>query len=166
MQSATNAEFREQVRQMSEQIRQQVQEQVNSHIRDRQAGVPLPPAPPAPPGAPDPGNPGLPGEPVVGVPPQLGPQVNIPPEAVDLSLAFFAMVAVCVIGWPIARALGRRIERRPVEPAQLPDATSAQLTRIEQAVEAMAIEVERISENQRFLTRVQAERERALSQGS
>lgn len=83
------------------------------------------------------------------------PNDVIPPQAVDISIAFFIMVAVILIGWPLARAMGRRLERRADAPS-LPDAAmSGQLQRIEQAVEAMSIEIERISESQRFLAKLQ-----------
>ena len=78
----------------------------------------------------------------------------IPPQAVDISYAFFAMVAVIFIGRPLARAFGRRLERSGQ--AALSPAVSEQLRRIEQAVDAMAIEVERISEAQRYFTKLQA----------
>jgi cation transport ATPase len=82
-------------------------------------------------------------------------QDMIPPQAVDISIAFFIMIAVIIIGWPLARAFGRRLERRADTPA-LPDAAiSGQLQRIEQAVEAMSIEIERISESQRFMAKLQ-----------
>ena len=79
---------------------------------------------------------------------------DFPPQIVDISVAFFIMCAVMVIGWPLARAFGRRLERRSDVPA-VTAASSQQLNRIEQAVEAMAIEVERISESQRFLAKLQ-----------
>lgn len=82
----------------------------------------------------------------------------IPPEAVDMAMGFFIMCAVMVVGWPIARALGRRIERTAATPAIEPQ-VSAQLHRIEQAVESMAIEVERISESQRFVAKLQSRSE-------
>jgi hypothetical protein len=79
----------------------------------------------------------------------------IPPQAVDISIAFFIMIAVIIIGWPLARAMGRRLERRADAPT-LPDpAITGQLQRIEQAVEAMSIEIERISESQRFIAKLQ-----------
>jgi hypothetical protein len=82
-------------------------------------------------------------------------QDMIPPQAVDISIAFFIMIAVIIIGWPLARAIGRRLERRADTPA-LPDpAIAGQLQRIEQAVEAMSIEIERISESQRFMAKLQ-----------
>lgn len=85
-----------------------------------------------------------------------GMQDVIPRQVVDISIAFFVMLAVIIIGWPLARAVGRRLERRADAPA-LPDpAIAAQLQRIEQAVEAMSIEVERISESQRFMAKLQS----------
>jgi len=87
----------------------------------------------------------------------LGPRgMNdmIPQRAVDISIAFFIMMAVVIVGFPIARAFGRRIERRG-QVATLDAGTMEQLQRIEQAVDAMAIEVERISESQRFMARLQ-----------
>ncbi len=80
---------------------------------------------------------------------------GMPPEVRDISVAFFLMCAVMVIGWPIARALGKRLERRPDLPAVNPG-MSDQLVRIEQAVDAMSIEIERISESQRFLAKLQS----------
>lgn len=78
----------------------------------------------------------------------------IPPQAVDIAIGFFVTCAVIIVGWPISRALGRRFERRGATPA-LEAGVTDQLQRIEQAVEAIAIEVERISESQRFLAKIQ-----------
>jgi hypothetical protein len=83
------------------------------------------------------------------------PQIMIPSQVVDMSIAFFIMIAVIIIGLPLARAFGRRLEKRPTAPS-LPDpAIAGQLQRIEQAVEAMSIEIERISESQRFMAKLQ-----------
>jgi hypothetical protein len=79
----------------------------------------------------------------------------IPPQAVDIAYGFFLMCAVMVVGWPLARAFGRRLERRGEAPAAIPPALADQLQRIEQAVDAMSIEVERISESQRFMAKLQ-----------
>jgi cation transport ATPase len=78
----------------------------------------------------------------------------IPGEAVDIAVGFFITCAVIIVGWPISRALGRRFERRGAPPA-LEAGMTEQLQRIEQSVEAIAIEVERISESQRFLAKLQ-----------
>jgi hypothetical protein len=80
----------------------------------------------------------------------------IPSQLVDIALAFMLMIAVIIVGLPLARAFGRRIERRADSPAVGPGLAD-QLQRIEQAVEAMSIEVERISESQRFMARLQSE---------
>ena len=85
-------------------------------------------------------------------PSDMGPV--IPPQAVDIAIGFFITCAVIIVGWPISRALGRRFERRGTSPV-LEAGVSDQLQRIEQAVEAIAIEVERISESQRFLAKIQ-----------
>lgn len=95
-----------------------------------------------------------------GAPGMLAPAVFdnsnlIPPQAVDIAMGFFIMVAVMVVGWPISRAFGRRLERRGTEPAAIPHVITEQLQRIEQAVDAMSIEVERISESQRFMAKLQ-----------
>lgn len=78
----------------------------------------------------------------------------IPPQAVEMAIGFFIMCAVIAIGWPLARAFGRRIERKG-ERAAVNPAMTDQLQRIEQAVDAMSIEIERISEAQRFMARLQ-----------
>jgi hypothetical protein len=108
---------------------------------------------------------GLPVPPVPAMPPMPttiqvhtgAPADIIPPQAVDIAIGFFVMCAVMVIGWPLARAFGRRLERSGPAAAVSP-AVAEQLQRIEHAVEAMSIEVERISESQRYLTKVQSAR--------
>ncbi len=74
-----------------------------------------------------------------------------------IPLAAFAMVTVVSIGVPIARAWARRLERGP-QRLDLPPETNARLERMEQAIDAIAVEVERISEGQRFTTKLLAER--------
>lgn len=86
---------------------------------------------------------------------QAGPFDHfIPPAVENMTYAFFAMLAIMVIGWPLARAFGRRIERRG-ETVAIAPAVSDQLARIEQAVDAMSVEIERISESQRFMAKLQ-----------
>ena len=59
--------------------------------------------------------------------------------------------------WLFFRTLQKWIEARKAPPA-LPRDTVERLARIENAIEAMAVEVERISEGQRFTTRLLSER--------
>jgi hypothetical protein len=69
-----------------------------------------------------------------------------------------AIVAIIMVGLlPILRALGRRMERQGQQ-GDVPIDVTARLERIERAVEAVAIEVERISEGQRFTTKLLSER--------
>ena len=89
--------------------------------------------------------------------PPLPPEMMIPHGAVELVQSFFFTVAVIVLGYPLIRALTRRfLERPPVAPPLSGDVT-VRLERIEQAVEAIAIEVERVSEAQRFQTKLMTE---------
>lgn len=81
----------------------------------------------------------------------------IPHEAVEIVQSFFITVAVIALGIPLLRAFARRfIDRPPVTPVLAANVEN-RLERIEQAVEAVAIEVERISESQRYLTKLMAE---------
>jgi hypothetical protein len=102
---------------------------------------------------------GLGGRPVVLHTDQIPADMRdmIPPQAVDISIAFFVMCAMIIIGWPLARAFGKRIERRSEGAAALEPGLSSQLQRIEQAVDAMSIEIERISESQRFMAKLQSD---------
>ena len=76
--------------------------------------------------------------------------------SIVVPLGFFAMVATIAVGAPLARAFARRMERES-KTKVAPEVTS-RLERIEQAVDAIAIEVERISEGQRFTTKLLTER--------
>ena len=74
-------------------------------------------------------------------------------EDIVVPIAFFFTAIVISIGIPLVRALVRRWDRQSLQPP-MPHDTSARLERIEQAIEAMSIEVERIAEGQRFVTRL------------
>lgn len=90
-----------------------------------------------------------------------GPAENvIPPQVEDISIAFFLTVAAIIIFLPLARAFARRMDRRSAAP-QIPPEVSAQLNQLNQAVDAIALEVERISEGQRFTTRLLTEQREA-----
>ena len=65
-------------------------------------------------------------------------------------------IATAVVLAPLARALGKRIEHRGAAP-RIPSEVTDRLERMEQAIDSIAIEVERISEGQRFTTRLLAD---------
>ncbi|HEY9229285.1 MAG TPA: hypothetical protein VIP11_21740 [Gemmatimonadaceae bacterium] len=81
--------------------------------------------------------------------------MRIPGELIPITL--FVCIAATAIFVPIARAYARRLEREPHQPVTPPDVT-ARLERMEQALDTIAIEIERISENQRFTTKLLSER--------
>lgn len=78
-------------------------------------------------------------------------------DGVMVPIVLFISGAVTAIGVPLARAIARKIERSPSVPA-VPSDVAARLERMEQAIDSIAVEVERISEGQRFTTKLLAER--------
>jgi len=90
---------------------------------------------------------GVPGA-VVRSSPWNNPAVVIPTVSI-VSLTLFLPLA---IGW------ARRISRRAPAPPPISSDVATRLERIEQAVDAIAIEVERVSEGQRFVTKIMAEK--------
>lgn len=86
--------------------------------------------------------------------------LDVPPRAESVAYAvLFSIVAMVIFG-PIARAMARKISRSADVP-QIPPQVTAQLTQLNQAVDAIAIEVERISEGQRFTTKLLSEQQKA-----
>lgn len=79
----------------------------------------------------------------------LGPEVAVP-------LGAFATAIICAIGIPLAKGYSRRMEADSKNP-RIPTEVTSRLERIEQAVDAVALEVERISEGQRFTTKLLSE---------
>jgi hypothetical protein len=77
-------------------------------------------------------------------------------DGVLVPIVMFSMVPVVAIGMPIARAFARRLESKPT--TAIPADVAARLERMEQAIDSIAVEVERISEGQRFTTKLLAER--------
>ena len=65
-------------------------------------------------------------------------------------------LVVMVLGFPIIRLITKWLEPRPVPPRELAT-ISTRLEKIEAAVDAIAVEVERISEAQRFTARIVSE---------
>jgi hypothetical protein len=148
---------------MSREDIQNLREQIRQGLRDGQISIGDQNGADAPPGTPA----------IVGAPrniiirspdgkqtvvsmPSYNAKDVIPPQAVDISIAFFITIAAIIIGLPLARAFGRRMDRNASR-AQVAPELSAQLTQLNQAVDAIALEVERISEGQRYTTRLLSE---------
>jgi len=62
-----------------------------------------------------------------------------------------------ILGFPIVRLITKWLEPRPVPPREL-SSINGRLEHIEAAVDAIALEVERISESQRFTARLNRSR--------
>lgn len=82
-----------------------------------------------------------------------GPELLVP-------IFFFAAVAVIVLGLPYVRGIVRRWDREGAAP-RIPSDISARLERMEHAIDAISVEVERISEGQRFTTKLLSENKNA-----
>ena len=65
-------------------------------------------------------------------------------------------IITIVLGYPIVRLITKWLEPRPIPPREL-SSIDGRLEKIEAAVDAIAVEVERISESQRFTARLQSE---------
>jgi hypothetical protein len=99
-------------------------------------------------------------------PPEFGPFVPGGPAGPAPMFGAFAagLIVATVLGF-----IRRRLWRRPapvVTPAGLPAESGQRFDRLEQAVDAIAIEVERISEGQRYVTRVLTEAQPAPALGA
>jgi hypothetical protein len=79
----------------------------------------------------------------------MGPEILIPFGA-------FATAIILAIGVPLARAYTRRMDAESRNP-RLPSEVTQRLERMEQMLEGVSIEVERITEGQRFTTKLLSE---------
>ena len=80
----------------------------------------------------------------------MGPDVIVP-------VSGMLMILGIVLGIPLVRSYTRRVESRPARDALPTGELITRLDRIEQSIEAMATEVERIAEGQRFTTKLLSE---------
>ncbi len=81
--------------------------------------------------------------------------------AIDDDMVAVLAVMSLVMLFPFVIAYTRRIWKRAPSAKALPAAAESRLERIEQAVEPIAIEVERVSEGQRFVTKLLSDTNRA-----
>jgi benzoyl-CoA reductase/2-hydroxyglutaryl-CoA dehydratase subunit BcrC/BadD/HgdB len=125
-------EFREEIDRMREEIREQVRAEMQH-----------------------------PDGPTIMIPPRRPwEQGPIPPQIVDIITMFVIATVICIVALPLARAFARWVDRRGL-PSPVNAELAAQINRIEQAVDSMAVEVERISEAQRFQAKLLADKVQA-----
>ncbi len=94
----------------------------------------------------------------------FGPAHIIDPDAIT---AVFVLFSIGVIV-PLSVGLARRLWRQPAPhlPRESDLISSPRLERLEQAVDSIAIEIERISEGQRFVTKLLSERSAQAKQAN
>jgi hypothetical protein len=86
---------------------------------------------------------------VVIQPPSNSPD---PEEIIGMGMGFSLIIL-----FPLSVAYARRIWRRSAAPPALPPEFNDRMSNLERGVEAVAIEVERVGEGQRFVTQLLAE---------
>lgn len=84
-------------------------------------------------------------------------------EAIPIFGMTLTMIVVIFIGWPIARAFARRMDRRNEVGVLRAEDLQPQIRQLQESIDTMAVELERISESQRFQAKLLAER--ALPEG-
>jgi hypothetical protein len=161
--SAPNALSEKDIQNLREQIGRSVRAQIAQAKAQADEQTVVQVAPPLPPTAPRVITiHGRDGDQTIEIPSRAFDNV-IPPQAVDITVAFFLMLAVIIIGLPLARAFARRMDRRATS-TEIPREVTNQLAQLNQSVDAIALEIERISEGQRFTTRLLSEQRDATRQ--
>ena len=93
---------------------------------------------------------------MIGVPSRVDGLFRVSPNQITAMSIVFTIFVLFPVAIATARNLWRR-GSRPVTPPGWTDATH-RFERLEQAVDAIAIEMERVSEGQRYMTRIMTER--------
>jgi hypothetical protein len=86
-----------------------------------------------------------------------------PDEILPFAFAFAALIVGAKIVLPVVRAWAKRLENRG-NAERLPPEVTSRLERMEQAIDSIAVEVERISEAQRFQTKLLSDKTRSYSE--
>lgn len=89
---------------------------------------------------------------------QWNPDNMIPNEVVPIVGMSLAMVVTIFIGWPIARAIARRMDSRALAGTVQAKELQPQIRQLQESIDAMAIELERLGEAQRYQSKLLAER--------
>lgn len=81
----------------------------------------------------------------------------VPRGVVDIVQAAGATLVLIIVGWPLARAFARWLDRRG-HATQLTGAVEARLEAMERNIDTVAVELERVSEGQRFTAKLLEQR--------
>lgn len=90
------------------------------------------------------------------MPPEIIPLANI---AQETALGLMGLLAAIIILGPIARVIARRMSHKAdlAPQAAQSQLLNQQIAQLQQAVDTMSVEIERISESQRFQTKLLSE---------
>ena len=84
----------------------------------------------------------------------------------DTAIGLGVILAIIVIIGPFARMIARRMERRPeMRAAENTERLQHQIKELQQSIDAMSVEVERISESQRFQSKLLHEASKGVAGG-
>ncbi len=98
---------------------------------------------------------------VTNSPPHWGPDTGNRLRDNEMPLAvMFILFVLTPVSLALSRTIWRRGSRPSIAPATLD--TTQRLERMEQAMDAIAVEIERVSEGQRFVTRLMSEGDHLL----
>jgi hypothetical protein len=100
-------------------------------------------------------------EAIITQPPPYRQDEQIPKEVVPIIGIVFGSLVVIILGYPIVRLFTRIAEKAHDKSLLRASDVSQQLKVLQDSVDTMAIEIERISESQRFQDRLLSEREPA-----
>ena len=96
-------------------------------------------------------------------------KIASPLSAIIATVTAISIIAIIFVLGPLAIGFAKTLFRRASRPGLPPQAlteTAERLERLEGAVDSIAIEIERISEGQRFVTKLLSEGQNAPSLGA
>ncbi len=99
-------------------------------------------------------------EAVISQEPPYARNEDIPPEVIPIVGIVFGSIVAIVLGYPIVRLITRLFEKAADKSLLRASDVTRQLKTLQDSVDTMAIEIERISESQRFQDRLLSEREK------
>ena len=182
LKAAAQARTEADIARINAQLAREQANTIRNAIRDANDAVnsvqpPVPPVPPIPPIAPLP--PG--GSPTIVIPNGAGEDITInvdgsgihvsqngheavipirdvvPRGAVLMTYAVCASFAFIIVGWPVARAFSRWLDRRGAS-NRISAVVQGRLDAMDRNIDTVAVELERVSEGQRFTAKLLAER--------
>ncbi len=98
-------------------------------------------------------------EAIISQPPPYRGDNEIPKEVIPIMGIVFGSLVFIILGFPIVRLVTRLIEKKADKSLLRASDVTQQLKTLQDSVDTMAIEIERISESQRFQDRLLSERE-------